>query len=232
MKKLYYLIIGVVISISFTGCEKAKVVSIATVDTFIRSIKNSADTSKTVYAAIHSAFSYNLIASVTTATPGGQTLTLTIPSQSGNSFYYSPADSAYSVSVPTLGTYNYTVTFKDKEVITYTNVLSASVLPPPTIISIAKSADLDSVYITWKAVANVDAYQLKVSKGNTAVFYQPPFMDNSNPLKQILKMGFSMGSFSTTGAGVYTFNLDGILFETSEKSDIQSIGSSHIDITL
>jgi hypothetical protein len=232
MKKLYYLIIGVLISISFTGCEKAKVVSIATVDTFIRSIKNPADTSKTVYAAIHSAFSYNLITSVTAVTPGKQTLTLSNPSQSGNSFYYTPVDSAYSESLPTLGTYNYTVTFKDKEVIKYSNVLSSSVLQPPTIISIAKSADLDSVYITWKALANVGAYQLKVNKGNIPVFYQPPFMDKSNPLKQVLKMGFSIGSFLSTGSGVYTFNLDGILFETSDNTYIQAVGSSHIDITL
>ena len=220
------------ISISFTGCEKTKVVNIATVDTFIRSIKSPADTSKTVYAVIQSAFSYNLIASVTAVAPAGETLTLTNPSKSGNSFYYTPADSAYSVSLPTLGTYNYTVTFKNKEEITYTNVLSSSVLPPPTIISIAKSADLDSVYITWKALANVNAYQLKVSKGNTPVFYQPPFMDTSNPLKPILKMGFSMGTFSSTGTGVYTFNLDGMLFENSDNTYIQAVGSSYIDLSL
>ncbi len=232
MKQLKFLALGAMIMLGLSGCEKTAVTSTASVDTFIRSIKNPKDTTHVMYAAIHSVFSYNLMANSTVVTPDGETVQLTDFDKNGNSFYNAPADSAYSLALPTLGTYKYTVTFKDKEVITYTNTLSSSSLPPPIITSLVQTVSKDSIYISWKALSGSQAYQLKVTKGTTQVYYQPAFTDASTPPRAVLRLGFATTLFTTYGSGVYTFEVDGMLFESTDYTYLQAIGAASKNITL
>ena len=235
MKKLLFLAVGAALMLGIAGCEKATVVSVASCDGFIKSIKNPKDTSKVVYAAIHSVASYDLIASASVVAPDGvSTLQLTDYDKLGYSFYNAPADTTYSATVPPLGVYTYKVTFKDKEVISYTNSISSSILLPPTITGLTKSANADTVYIHWKIVVNAQAYQIKISKGTTSIKYIWPFSDSSSPLKERLTIGIPTSYFSVSqyGAGTYTIGLDGLLYESTDYTYLQSIGSSTVNVTL
>ena len=227
MRKLFFLAIGAIIMLSLGSCEKATVVSQASADVFIKSIKDPKDTSHVVYAAIHSVFSYDLISSASVVSPDGVTTQLVDFDKSGNSFYNSPADSTYSLSLPPLGTYQYTVTFKDKEVITYTNSLSTSAVLPPRITSLTKSADADSVYLTWKGVSDAQFYQIVITQGANQVGYIKPFGFSGNPSVQ--GYGWPISFFTS---GTYTFELDALLFESAGSGYLQALGASKKKITL
>ena len=234
MNKFSLLVLGIAIMIGFTRCEKGTVVSEATADVFIQSIKNPKDTSFTVYAAIHSVFSYNLISSASVVTPEGITLQLTDYEKLGNSFYNAPPDSTYSPIPPTLGSYTYTVTFKDKEVLSYTNSLSSTFISPPTITSLVQSADKDTVYMSWKTVSNADGYQIKITKLDTItkvvtqVRYISPFNDSTTPPKSSLTLGIPISYFSSSlnSSEKYSLQLDALLFENTVNSLLQAMGTT------
>jgi hypothetical protein len=230
MKKLQGIALVALIILGLSGCEKLQVQNDASADVFVKAIRNAQGT--TVYAPVHSVFSYNLMSSVSVKSPDGSTLQLTNFENAGNSFFNEPAETDYLTTPPSTGTYTYTVKFDDNEEKTFTNSLSASVLAPPNITSLAKSANGDSVYIKWDAIINTHAYQLKIMNGDTQVFYQPGFADNSVPLKTSLKLGFLLSSLTTSGSGTYTFELSGLLFETTAYDYIQAISTSKKDIDL
>jgi hypothetical protein len=229
MKKLHVLAVGAVMMFGLAGCEKTKVANQAAADVFVKAIRNPLDTSKTVYAAIHSVFSYNSMTSVGVTSPGGATMQLTDFDNSGMSFYNEPADTAYKPTPPTTGVYNYIVKFYDGEQLSYTNTLLNSIIAPVIITSLAKSAGGDSVYIAWKAVTDAQGYQFKITKGITQVYYQKPFsISGSNP-----RVGFPLSGFTSFGPGTFTFELDALLFESATVYDyLQAIGSAKKDIVL
>ena len=230
MKKLQLLLAIMAVLFLLSGCEKAKVVNDASCDVFTKAITDASGT--TVYTAIHSVFSYNSMKSVSVKSPDGLTMDLTNFQNSGNSFFNQPVESDYVQLPPTAGVYTYTVTFSDGEVKTYTNTLASSSLQPAVITSLSKNSKGDSVYFAWNAIPSVDAYQLKVSRGTTQVFYQAAFKDGSSPLKANLKVGFLVSYLSSGVAGTYTFELSGMLFETTDYSFIQALSTSTKDIDL
>ena len=241
MKKLHIIIFIGFILYGLAGCEKATIVDQATADAFIQSIKNPNDTSKIVFALVHSVFSYNLMTSVSVqapvsaASPDSITTNLINYDNMGNSFYNNPV---YSASLPTPGAYTYKVTFKDGQVISYSNTLTYNILTPPYITSLAKNATSDSIDISWNAVVNAQAYQVKVTKGTltgasaTQVYYAAPFIDLSNPLRTNLTIGVPLSAILSYGTGSYTFEVDALLYESTVGSNLQAIGSSTKVITL
>ncbi len=230
MKKVHLLTLIALIMLGLSGCEKAKVTNEATADVFVKAIKNAQGTN--VYTAIHSVFSYNVMKSVSVTSPGGTPLQLTNFENGGNSFFNEPADADYSTTAPTAGSYTYLVKFNDGEEITYPNTLAAATLLPANITSLAKTASGDSVYIKWDAITATHAYQLKVMKGTTQVFFQPAFADGSVPLKPNLRLGFRLNELTTQGSGTYTFELTGLLFESTTYDYIQAISTSTKNIEL
>lgn len=230
MRKLHLLAIVALIMTGLSGCEKATVQNEATGDVFIKSIKNTAGV--TVYTAIHSVFSYNKMTSVSVKTPDSTTIQLKNYENGGNSFYNEPVDADYLATLPTAGPYVYSVTFSNDEAKTYTNTLASASLLPAVITSLAKTANGDSIYISWNAIANTQAYQLKVMKGTVMAYFQGAFQDGSVPLKANLRLGIPSTAFSNTGAGTYTFELSGLLFETSAYDYIQAISTATKDIAL
>ncbi len=225
MRILHLISLTALVILSFSGCEKAKVTNQATADVFVKSIKNAQGA--TVYAVIHSVFSYNVMKSVSVTSPDGTTKQLTNYENGGNSFFNEPAVTDYSVTAPLAGTYTYLAKFNDGEEITYTNALSAATILPANITLLAKSATADSVYIKWDAIASAHAYQLKVMKGTTQVYYQPAFVDASVPLKPNLRLGFRVSNLtSNAGSGTFDFELTGLLFESTTYDYLQAISSS------
>lgn len=230
MKKLHLLAIVALIIVGLSGCEKAKVANDAAADVFVKSIINAQGA--TVYTAIHSVFSYNTMTSVLAQTPAGPSVQLTNFENGGKSFFNEPVDADYSATPPVAGTYTYKVKFEDGEEKTFTNALSSSTILPATITSLAKNASGDSIYISWNAIATTHFYQLKVMKGTTLAFYQPGLQDISNPQKTNLRFGFPTSTFANTGSGTYTFELTGLLFETTANDYIQAISTATKDIEL
>lgn len=218
------------IMLGLSGCEKAKVANDAAADVFVKSIVNAQGA--TVYTAIHSVFSYNKMASVTAQTPAGQSLQLTNYENGGNSFFNEPVDADYSSTPPTAGSYSYLVKFDDGEEKTLTNSLSSATLLPANITSLVKNASGDSVYISWNAITDTHAYQLKVMKGTIQTFYRPAFQDGSVPQKASLRIGLPTNAFADIGSGTYTFEITGLLFETTAYDYIQAISTSAKDIDL
>jgi len=227
MKILRFLVLGYCILLGLIACKKSTTEDIASADVFIQSIKNPIDTTQTLYAAVSSIFSYSSMTSVSVIDPNNSTKQLTNYANLGNSFYNDPV---YSATLPSVGVYNYTVKFSDGQSKAYTNTLLAATLPPPVITSLGKNVANDSINITWKAVANAQAYQMKVTKGTgtslTQVYYLAPFYDASTPLRPVLTMGVPLVTISAYGTGTYTFEIDAILYETSAYTFIQAVGIS------
>ena len=230
MKKLQLVAFVALIMLGLSGCEKVKVENQASVDVFVKAIKNAQGV--TVYTPVHSVFSYNKMSTVSVTSPSGSTTQLINFENGGNSFFNEPAVSDYLTTTPTVGSYSYIVKFDDGEEKTYTNALASTVLLPATITSLAKSAGGDSVYIKWDAITSTHAYQLKIMKGTTQIFYQPAFVDGSVPLKTNLKLGFLLNTLTASGPGTYTFELSGLLFESTAYEYIQAISTATKDIAL
>jgi hypothetical protein len=229
MKKLHLLALVLLIMIGLSGCEKAAVNNEAAADVFIKAITNPQGV--TVYAAIHSVFSYNKMKSVSVVAPDGTTTQLINYQNAGNSFYNEPAITDYLPTIPPVGIYAYTVTFDDGTVLAYTNTLSdANILPSN--ITLTKTTAGDSVYISWSAIANVNTYQLKVQSATAQVFFVTGLVDNSNPKRTILKMGFLTNNLTSGTSGNYTFTLSGLLFESLDFTYLQAMSSATKDITL
>ena len=131
-----------------------------------------------------------------------------------------------------VGAYTYAVKYKDGEELSYTNSLSSTTLAPAHITSLTKSANGDSVYIYWDAIATTNAYQLNVIKGTTQVLYQPAFADASVPQKPSLRYGFPVSVLNSNGAGTFTFIINGLLFETTDYIYLQAVSVATKDITL
>ena len=231
MKKLNLLALAALVLFGLSGCEKEKIENVASADVFVKSIKNTQGV--TVYTPVHSVFSYNTMKSVSVALPAASsTVQLKNFENGGNSFFNEPADADYLPTLPAAGSYSYFVKFNDGEEKTYTNTLSATSLLPANITSLAKTANGDSLYITWDAIASTHAYQLKIMKGTTQVYYRPAFVDGTTPLKASLKLGFLLSSLTSNVSGTYTFELTGLLFETTAYDYIQAISTATKGIAL
>jgi len=230
MKKLQGITLIILALFALAGCEKQAVDKTASADVLVKAIKNAQG--NTVYTTIHSVFSYNKMTSVGVIAPGGRTFELTNFANAGNSFFNQPAETDYSSNPPTVGTYNYTVRFEGGEEKIYYNSLSSAVVQPAEITSLAKNAMGDSVYIYWKAIADTDGYQMKVMKDSTQIYYQQPFQDVSNPKKLVLRLGLPIAVFSPTGPGTYTFEISGLLYESTAYQYLQAISTSSQNIVL
>ena len=233
MKKLHLLALVVLIMAGLSGCKKEKVANQASVDVFIKAIKNTQGA--TAYAVIHSVFSFNTITSVSVTSPDGTIKELTNPGSGGSSFYNVPVDADYLPTIPasSIGSYTYHVKFNDGEEITYTNSLSAATILPANITSLTKSVNGDSVYIKWDAISNVNFYQIEITKGTTQIYYSDKFYDGSTPLKPNLRLGFNLYNLNSAGGtGTFTFNINGLLYETTAYSYLQATSTSSSDIAL
>lgn len=231
--KLQLLSLATLILLGLSGCKKEKVANAATADVFVKAIINTQGA--TVYTVIHSVYSFNTITSVSVTSPDGTIKELTNPGSNGSSFYNVPVDADYLPTLPAslIGSYTYHVKFNDGEEITYTNSLSNLTIQPANNTSLTKSANGDSVYINWDAIPNVNAYQVEINKGTTQIYYSDKFYDGSTPLKAKLSLGFNLYNLNSAGGtGTFTFNINGLLFETTDNSYLQATSTSSSDIEL
>lgn len=230
MKNLQLLASVVAMLLMLSGCEKAKVTNEATADVFVNAMTNASGV--TVYTAKHSVFSYNKMTSVSVKTPDDKTFALTNYENGGYSFYNKPIEADYSALAPTTGSYVYTVQFNDGEIKTYSNSITAATLQPAVITSLVKSADEDSVYLSWNAIPSTDAYQLIVKRGTARIYNPLPFEDGSYPLKANLRIGMPISNLTNGVTGTYTFELIGLLYESTVSFYLLANSTSTRDIAL
>jgi hypothetical protein len=230
MKKLNLLAFVASIMVGLSGCEKATVENVAAADIYIKAITNAQG--NTVYAPIQYVFSYNTMTSVIAKSPTGLTTSLQNYENGGNSFFNEPVDADYSINKPTVGTYTYTVKFDNAEEKIYTNTLSSSSILPANITSLTKNANGDSVYISWNAITDVDAYQILVQKEKKSILETNKLYDASVPKKTSLRFGFRLSDITSGTSATYTFTITGVLYETSAATYIQAISASTKDIVL
>jgi hypothetical protein len=232
MKKLHLLTLVALIMLGLSGCEKATVTNTAVADVFVKSIKNAQGTA--VYTVVHSVFSMNGMTSVSVTGPDGATKQLTNFENGGNSFFNEPATTDYLPAFPlsAVGAYTYIVTFNNGEAITYTNSLSSASLQPVNNLTVAKTIAGDSVYVRWDALADANFYNIEVLRGTTQVYYSDKFYDSSTPKQTNLKIGFRVDNLTAGGTGAFTFNINGLLYETSVYDYLQAISTATANITL
>jgi len=233
MKKLHLLTLIALIMLGLSGCEKATVTNTAAADVFVKSIKNAQGTA--VFTVVHSVFSYNGMTGVSVTGPDGTTKQLTNFENGGNSYFNVPVDADYLPALPpsVVGNYTYIVTFNNGEAITYQNTLSSATLQPANNLLLAKTAAGDSIYVQWDAIADVHSYTLEILRGTTQVYYSPDrFYDNSTPKKANLKIGFRVSDLTSGGSGIFTFNINGFLYETTAYDYLQAMGVTTANITL
>ena len=220
--RIIYLLLVVVLSISgFTSCEKETIANQATADVFIKSIVFQGDT---LYGLAYSAFSFNGIKQVSVKPPQGDSLILPDKVDGGISVFKDPSIEAedFSSVLPTPGVYTFRVTFKDNVQTSYPNTLGANFLLPAVIDSLGKSQSGQSVVLKWIPVAEAQAYQVKVTKGDTEIIPSKLYAAQAD----LLRIEFPIASFSPHLPATFTIVLDALMFESSGTRQLQAMSVS------
>jgi len=225
-KVIHQLIWSLLVLIAFTSCEQATVTNVATADVFIKTIIDQGDT---LFGVAHSVVSYNRMSAASVKSPKGDSIPLPGITDGGISIFKEPSLTSgdYSKVPPLAGTYSYDVTFKDKSVQVLSNTLGADFLLPAVIDSLILSSDGQSIVLKWSPVNAAQYYQIRVTNGNTEVLPARLY-----PSSGTLEVQFPIGSFSRYMPGTFTFELDALLFESTDLSLLQAMGVSYSSLTL
>lgn len=224
--KISWLALGILVLVGFSTCEKATVTNVATADVFIKTLINEGDT---LFGVAHSVFSYNKMSSVSVKSPGGDSIPLPGNADGGISIFKDPSLTSgdYNKVLPLTGIYTYIVTFKDKTQLVYTNALGANFLLPAVIDSLFKSQDGLSVLLKWRKVEGAQFYQVRVTKVNSEIIPAELISQEAE-----LKFELPISSFSRYSPGTFTIELDALLYESTNYSQLQALSISYGSITL
>jgi hypothetical protein len=204
------------------SCKKDKPNDTAEADVYVKSILSDGEP---VFGLVQYVFGYAVMSSVTVQSPSGSSDQLSAYDTGKTVFYSEPAVAlgTYSGTPPEPGTYNYNVTFEDGIEKVFTNELSSIYLLPPTISSIGKSSDSQSVTMSWEPLTGVEYFQLSIYKNGTIEYtsnlFTPP---STNTLVVPLSV---IPSYSP---GVYNFQLDAIAYESGSSGKLQAISSASV----
>lgn len=224
--KIYWPVLGILVLFGLLACEKATVTNVATADVFVKTIINKGDT---LFGVAHSVFSYNKMSSVSVKSPSGDSIPLPGNVDGGISIFKDPSLTSedYNKVLPLTGIYTYNVTFKDKTQQVYTNALGANFLLPAVIDSLVKSQDGLSVLLKWRKVEGAQFYQVRVTKGNSEIIPAELISQEAE-----LKFELPISSFSRYSPGTFTIELDALLYESTNYSQLQALSISYGSITL
>jgi hypothetical protein len=225
--RIRQLISGLLILMTFCGCEQTTVTNVATADVFIKTIINEGDT---LFGTAHSVVSFNRMSFVSVKSPAGDSIPLPGNVDGGISIYKNPSLSSddYSKVLPLTGTYTYNVKFKDKSQQVFNNTLGADFLLPAVIDSLFKSSDGQSLVLKWSPVQGAQFYQIRVTTGNTEVI--PAKLYSSTGGDE--EVQFPIASFSQYMPGIFTFELDALLYESTNYLLLQAMSNSNGSISL
>lgn len=226
MKEIKFPFLAVLILLSFSACLKDKQANNAVADVYVKSILADG---LPVYAVSQYVQGTTAMASVTVHTPDGLTDQLVSFDNSGLTFYKEPllAFGDYSSTKPASGTYSYGVSFKDGEEKVYTNVLSAGSLLPAAITSISKLTDGQNVRMSWEPIVGAEYLRLSVYRADTWLYTSQPF---SPPTANSIDVPISIIPSFTQGT--YTYEIDGIIYESATSGLLQAVSTASVTIDL
>ena len=219
-------IFGMFILIVLSACEKPAITNVASTDVFIKSMISGSDT---LFAIAHAVYSYNRMSLVSVKSPDGDSIALPGNVDGGISIYKDPslALGDYRKILPLVGTYTYYITYRDNSQQVLTNALGADYLLPNVIDSLTRSQDGSSVLLKWNKVDAAQFYQIRVTMGETEVI--AAFL-----VPQAEKLGVELpySSFSRFAPGPFTVELDALLYESTNYSQLQAMSNSYVSINL
>lgn len=224
--KIHGPVLGILVLFGLLACEKATVTNVATADVFIKTLINEGDT---LFGVVHSVFSYNKMSSVSVTSPAGDSIPLPGNADGGISIYKDPSMTSgeYNKVLPLAGIYTYNVTFKDKTQQVYTNALGANFLLPAVIDSLVKSQDGLSVLLKWRKVEGAQFYQVRVTKGDSEII-PAELISPAAELRVELPISF----FSHYLPGTFTIEVDALLCESTNYSQLQAFSVSYGSIAM
>ena len=224
--KLSVLVILILSGLS--SCRKQSAADNAMVDVYVKSILIGGHPLP-YFALEHLVSGTDAMNSVAVHTPDGVTDSLSSVDSSNTYYELIPTYDVggYTPTLPTPGTYTYDIKFSDGIQKTFTNSLGPGYLVPATNFSLVESADASSVSVTWDQVSGAQAYQLLVTIGGITVF-SSSFIPQSSNTSTVL----ATSNLSSYIPGTFTFELDAVMFESSEHKLVQAVSATTATIDL
>ena len=148
-------------------------------------------------------------------------------------FTWSTPLSQFSSSIPTIGEYIFNATFKNGEVLTFSNRLTNSYILPPEIESCTFLLTSDRIDIDWKSVAKADSYNIKLLDDEGKILFVSPLYNNTINTYSfgMTTQGWMPGSAPSDGDTV-TVELAAYLMEkNTSEGDLQAISKSRVTLT-
>ena len=227
MKKttFQFLFMSALAALVLSACNKKDEGNTAYPDVYIQSKTVGTTTAYSVYQWV---YSYNTMTSVESTDPYGYKELLDNYEDKGLSF---SGETAYSTVKPIGGTYTFAVTFKNGEVVNYTNSITGTVIEPATNIVIEKKTD-NGTYVkaTWSKVTGAIAYQIVARKGSTEVVRTPLFTFNDASTTPTFGMDISL--FTNQMPGTFTFEIVALKIETGDDSKYDAVSVATVDYAL
>lgn len=226
MKKIKLPFLVIVILLSFSACKKESSSNTAAADVYVKAILSGG---VPVFGITEYVIGNNSMNSVMVHTPDGLIGQLDAYDTSGTAYFRDPVEgtSDYSATPPVAGEYSFGVTFSNGEEKVVSNTLGASYLLPANITALTESADKSSVKMTWDPIVGADYLQLSIKKGDAVVYASQAFTapaTNSIDIPIVFIPAFA--------AGIYTYELDAIKYESTTSNLFQAVSTASMDIAL
>ncbi|MCE1198205.1 MAG: hypothetical protein LWW85_04495 [Marinilabiliales bacterium] len=224
---LYFLLVSGIVSVLFTSCNKTIVDDQIYIDSYIHAIYNKNHVP--VYRVMHTAYSFNMLTSVTVKGSSGSSVSL--KNFDSNMFsFYTPLDTAqYSTTIPQAEVFTYNIVNDKGANITLTNGISGqSLIPAPSLKAEKNSTD---IVLSWKAVPNVEAYKIRIFSENIttkeqSMIFESDYLKPKDPTSD-LSLPFSLISYSPYLSTNLTFEVASFIFE-SQQSTFHAVSAASV----
>src|SRR5665647_330744 len=211
-------VLGAILS----SCTKTEVDKTVYIDSYVHSFLNKSGT--TVYSVVHSAYSFTKLSGVTVTGNATAVKPLYDMAGDGFSFYSQPQaqldSTSYMPAVPAVESFTYNVTYNDGTTAVKTDAVSKYLMPAQQVDATKTPATLPTdITLTWKPVANVDAYKVRVfstdlTSNVKTLIYESSFLVPPKDTTTDLSVPFSLISISSYLSTNLTFEVSAFIFET------------------
>lgn len=218
MKKISLQIFAAVILTGIVvSCSKVPSDDNVYVDSYIHSVLSDSDVP--VYAMMHTAYSFKPLSGVVVSGPSVN-IQPTNPSGDGFAFFSVIPPASYSSTIPVPGSYSYSSTYQTGELVTKTDATVAKSLEPPMELDVTKGAT--DIAITWKAVANAEAYKVRIFIDNPTTLEKNLVFDSNFQLPKDalsdLSYLISVVEFRPYLTNNMTFEVSAFIFQETRNS--------------
>lgn len=218
MKKIsLHIFAALILPVTLLSCSKTPTDENVYVDSYIHSKLDDSDAP--VYAMMHTAYSFKPLSGVVVSGPS-VSIQPTNPSGDGFAFYSVIPTASYLPAIPVPGSYSYSTTYQTGETVTKVDATVAKSLEPPRELDAIKGAT--DIAITWKPVANAEAYKLRIYSDNATTLEKNLIFDSSflipKDATSDLSFPISVISFSQYLTNNMTFEVSAFIFQDTRNA--------------